>query len=212
MAERAERRRRRRLPTWAAGGAVALSLVLSGCGGSANGDDAFAGTVLTNPYVIDASPLTDTDRQPWSLAADTDAPLTLVFFGYTHCPDICGVVMGNLASAMTQLEPADRAQVEIVYVTTDPQRDTPEVLRDYLDRLDPAFVGLTGDLDTIVEIGSTVAVGVERGDPLPGGGYDVSHSTQVLGIDSDDEVPLYWPQETTSREYAADIHTLLTTG
>ncbi len=211
MAERAGRRHRL-LPAVAAGAAVVVSLGLSGCAGAATGDDAFAGTVLANPYVIDATPLTDTDGQPWSLAADTAEPLTLVFFGYTHCPDICGVVMGNLASAMAQLDDADRARVQIVYVTTDPQRDTPGVLRDYLDRLDPAFVGLTGDLDTISKIGSTVAVGVERGDPLPGGGYDVSHSTQVLGIDSDDEVPLYWPQETTSREYAADIHTLLTTG
>ena len=191
---------------------ASLALLASGCGGAASGDDAFAGQVLTNPYQVDPAPLTDTGGAPFSLVADTREPLTLVFFGYTHCPDICGVVMGNLASAMTQLDDTDRARVQVVYVTTDPARDTPGALRSYLDRLDPDFVGLTGDLDTITAIGSTVAVGVEQGDPLPSGGYDVSHSTQVLGVDGTDEVPVYWSQETTSQEYAADIHTLLATG
>ena len=111
--------------------------------------------MLTEPYVVPATPLTDTDGAPYSLADSTDKRLTLVFFGYTHCPDICQVVMQTLASAMTRLDDADREQVDVVFVTTDPARDDEAALRDYLDRFDPAFIGLTGPLPTIIDIGET---------------------------------------------------------
>lgn len=199
---------RARRATLAAGAAV-LALVASACGGPASGDDAFAGTTLENPYAVDATPLTATDGRDFSLADDTDARLTLVFFGYTQCPDICGVVMGQLSSALQQLDAEDRDQVEMVYVTTDPARDTAGVLRTYLDQYDPSFEGLTGDLATIAEIGESVAVGFTEEERLPSGGYEVTHSTQVLGVDSADEVPVLWTQDTTVGEYVADIRTLL---
>jgi protein SCO1/2 len=134
-----------------------------------------------------------------------------VFFGYTNCPDICGTVMGNLASAMTRLDSSDRDQVEVVFVTTDPERDTAEVLRRYLDHYDKSFVGVTDDpskIDDIAAVARSVAVGM--GDKLPTGGYDVdAHTTQVTGIDSDDQAPIYWSQSTSSAQFAQDIHTLL---
>ncbi len=191
---------------------LTLALVTAGCS-QASGDDApFAGQVLQNPYQVDGTALVDTSEEPFSLTEDTDARLTLVFYGYTNCPDICQVVMSSLASAMQQLDDSDRDQVQVVYITTDPARDTPASLRRYLDHLDPSFVGLGGDLESISQVGSTMAVAIEKGERLASGGYDVTHSTQVLAIDPDDEVPLYWPQETTARQYAADIHTLLTSG
>lgn len=189
---------------------AALALLVSACGGTASGDEPFAGEVLDQPYQVDPAPLTATDGSDFSLVEDTDARLTLVFFGYTQCPDICGVVMAQLASAFQQLDAEDRDDVEMVYVTTDPARDSPGVLRSYLDRLDPSFEGLTGDLDTIEQVASSVAVAFIEEDKLPSGGYEVAHSTQVLGIDNTDEVPVLWTEETTATEYAADIHTLLT--
>ncbi len=203
----AERRARR---TTVGASAAALALLVAACGGPAAGEDTFAGEVLDQPYQVDPTPLTATDGESFSLVEDTDARLTLVFFGYTQCPDICGVVMAQLASAVQQLDAEDREDVEMVYVTTDPARDTEGVLRSYLDRLDPSFEGLTGDLDDIAEVGSSMAIAIEKGEVLPSGGYDVAHSTQVLGIDSADEVPVLWTEETTATEYAADIHTLLT--
>ncbi|MBA2698536.1 MAG: SCO family protein, partial [Nocardioidaceae bacterium] len=191
-------------------GVAVLTLLASSCGGPASGGDAFAGEVLDNPFQVDPTPLTATDGSDFSLVEDTDARLTLVFFGYTQCPDICGVVMAQLASAVDQLDAEDREAVQMVYVTTDPARDTEGVLRSYLDRLDPSFEGLTGDLGTIEQVASSVAVGFTEEDRLPSGGYEVTHSTQVLGIDGADEVPVLWTQETTATEYAADIHTLLT--
>ena len=66
-------------------------------------------------------------------------------------------------------------------MTTDPARDTRQALRTYLDRFDPAFIGLTGDLETIIDVGKPLGVAVEQGEKLPSGGYEVTHSTQVIG-------------------------------
>ena len=178
-----------------------LCLLVSACG--SDGDDPeFHGKVLDNPYQVPDTPLTDTEGEPFSLAADTDKRLTLVFFGYTNCPDICPTVMGNIAVAMTRLDAADREQVDVVFVTTDPARDSEQVLRDYLDHLDSTFIGLTGDLDTIADVGDALAIGVDKVDP---GG----HTTATMAVDIADESPVYWDQETSAAQFASDIHSLL---
>jgi protein SCO1/2 len=180
-----------------------LVLVLGACSGSEADDAKFHGDVLDNPYTVPDTTLTDTEGEPFSLASDTDKRLTLVFFGYTHCVDsICPTVLGSLASALTRLDDEDRSEIDVVFVTTDPERDTEQVLREYLDRFDPSFIGLTGDLDTIIEIGDALAIGVDKVDP---GG----HTTATMGIDSDDESPVYWGAETSSAQFASDIHSLL---
>ena len=184
---------------------VGVALLASACGG----DEELTGAVLAEPYVVPATSLTDTDGASYSLADSTDKRLTLVFFGYTNCPDICQVVMSTLASAMTRLDAADRKEVDVVFVTTDPARDDESVLREYLDRFDPTFIGLTGPLQTIIDVGQDLAVAIEHGEKLPSGGYDVTHGTAVLGIDSDDEVPIVWTQGTSATQFASDVHQLL---
>ncbi len=186
---------------------LAGALLLTACGG---GDDApLTGAVLDQPYVVPPTPLTDTDGASYSLADDTDKRLTLVFFGYTHCPDVCQVVLSTLASAMTRLDEADHEQVDVVFVTTDPERDTEKVLRNYLDRFDPTFIGLTGPLDSIIDVGKAMAVAVEQGHKLPSGGYDITHGTSVLAIDGGDEVPILWTQGTSATQFASDVRQLL---
>jgi protein SCO1/2 len=189
---------------------VVLGLV-SACGsGDAEGSDGYRAGQTHDPYRVPATPLTDTDGQPYSLTKDTDKPLTLVFFGYTHCPDICQTVMSTITTALTRLDSADRDRVDMVFVTTDPARDDEAVLSRYLSHFDPSFVGLTGDLDTIAAIGKPLAVYVAQGQKLPSGGRDLnSHSTQISGITSDDTSPILWTQDTSSADLAADIHTLL---
>ena len=184
-----------------------LALLLVACGGKEH----LTGAVLDQPYVVPTTPLTDTNGDLYSLADSTHKRLTLVFFGYTHCPDICSIVMGSLASAMTRLDDADRKQVDVVFVTTDPQRDTEQVLHNYLARFDPAFIGLTGPLPTIARIGSALAVAVMKGQKLASGGYDVTHGTSVLGIDRNDQVPIVWTEGTSAAQFASDIHQLLAT-
>ncbi|KRF34309.1 SCO family protein [Nocardioides sp. Soil805] len=184
-------------------------VLLAGCSSSSGGDAEFAGTVLDPPFEVDGQPLTDTDGASYSLADDTDKPLTLVFFGYTHCPDICGLVMSNLTTGLTQLDAEDRDRVDVVFVTTDPTRDDPDVLRDYLAQYADGYVGLTGPLDTISAVAEPLGIAVEKGDKLPSGGYDVTHGTQVIGIDGDDQAPVFWGHETSAAQFRSDIETLL---
>ena len=186
-----------------------LLLTLTACGSDGGTTGGMHGTALDPPFEVSATPLTDTDGQPFSLTEDTDKPLTLVFYGYTHCPDICQTVMSNLASAMTRLDDADRDRVDVVFVTTDPARDTQQVLDKYLAHFDPAFIGLTGDLDTIVAVAKPMGVGITLGDKLPSGGYDVTHGTTITGVDAEDEGTVYWSEATSSADFAADIHHLL---
>lgn len=190
------------------GALLALGLTLSACGGDEPQME-FTG-VTHDPYPVSSTPLVDTEGQPFSLAEDTDKPLTLVFFGYTHCPDLCPMVMSSLASAMTRLSDEDREDVDVVFVTTDPARDTSEVLRGYLDNYDPGFIGLTGDLQTIVDVASPLAVYVADGTQLASGGYDLgAHSTHVTAIGPDDTSTVLWPMETSSAQFAADVQALL---
>ena len=189
-------------------GLLAAAL-LAGCGGDAAGSTRLHG-ITHAPYRVPAASLTDTDGKPYSLVRDTDKPLTLVFFGYTHCPDICQTVMSSLAVAMQKLDEADRKKVDVVFITTDPARDTPTVLRHYLDRFDPSFIGLTGDLHTIAAVGKPLAVYVAQGQRLPTGGYDLNtHSTQVTAIDGHHRSPILWTMSTSPAQFAEDIHTLL---
>ena len=187
---------------------VLLGLALSACSGES---DTFTGSRLTNPYKASDIALTDTGGSSYSLGKDTTKPLTLVFFGYTSCPDYCPMVMNNLAAAMNRLDSADRKKVDVVFVTTDPARDDQKTLRTYLDRYDKDFIGVTGDLDTIIEIGNSLHVYVSDGKKLPTGGYDLGgHTTSTFAIDRSHQAVALWSQETSSAEFASDIHTLLT--
>ena len=172
-------------------------------------DDGWEGTALDEPYRVGSQALTDTDGQAYSLTRSTDAPVTLVFFGYTHCPDICQMVMSNLAAAKLRLPEERRSQVDVVLVTTDPARDDQETLRTYLDRFDPSFVGLTGPLPTITRLGRSVAVSIEEGRKLPSGGYEVAHNDHVLAVTRDDRAPLLWTRDASAAEIATDLEKLL---
>jgi len=208
----AERLRR----TVAAGLAVAL-LGLAGCGAEDDGvpvsgittsdNHGYDGAYLADPYVVPDLPLTDTEGAAYSLATAA-TPLKIVFFGYTHCPDICQVVMSTIASAVNRLDDEKRRDVEVVFVTTDPARDSGPVLRTYLDRLDPDFVGLTGDLDRIVDLAEPLKVFIAKGRKLPSGGYEVDHSTYVLGV-TGDQARVVWSQATSPAAMEADIIRLL---
>ena len=195
----------------AAGLVLASAALLSACGGSAGGEQGgeLTGTRLDPPFDVAETPLQDSGGTAYSLTADTRAPLTLVFFGYTHCPDICGQVMATLAGAMARLPDADREQVDVVFVTTDPARDDAEVVGEYVERFDPEFRGLTGDLDDIVAVGNSMAIAVDKGKKLPSGGYEVTHGTQVMGVMADDKARVYWSQEVSQAELANDVHLLL---
>ena len=215
MADRPRRPGGRRL---LAGVLATLGLAVAGCGGGSDdglavsglqsGDNhGYHGAYLDTPYVVPDIALPDTSGKPYSVAT-ASAALKVVFFGYTNCPDICQVVMSTIASAVARLDADQRDRVQVVFVTTDPARDTESVLRTYLDRLDPAFVGVTGELPRIVQLGTAMKVYIDKGEKLPSGGYDVTHTTTVFGVVGD-RARVAWNQDTSPAELAADIIKLL---
>ena len=223
MAEPFARRFRRGTPGLLVAGALLATAGLAGCGGSDDGnpvvsgvsvndDDGMHGAVLTTPYAWPEGTLVDTAGDEAALRDRLDKPLTLVFFGYTKCPDICQAVMANLASANARLDPDQADDVATWFVTTDPARDDPATLRDYLDRFDPGFEGFTGPLQDIVEIANGVHVPIEKGERLPSGGYDVTHGTAILGVTPGGEVPILWTEGTSAAKLAEDIDTFLSDG
>lgn len=203
---------RRRVP-----GAIVAALLLAltlltacGRGDQQSTEGQLHGTPVDPPFEVADIELTDTGGEAFSLAEDLDNRLTLVFFGYTQCPTECPLVMSTVASALTRLDDADREQVDFVFVTTDPSRDTATVLRRYLDRVDPSYVGLTGGLEQVAELAKSVGIFVADAEELASGGYDLgAHGTQVIGVQQDGTAPVYWGMDTSSAEYAADLERLL---
>jgi protein SCO1 len=204
--------------------ALASALLLAACGGdtaTGNGviadarvqdDDGLNGAALTEPYTVAESTLTDTAGDPFDVRAELEAPLTLVFFGYSKCPDICQTVMADLASAVARLDEGQADQVATWFVTTDPARDDPATLRAYLDRFDPSFEGLTAPLPKVVDLATSVHVPIEKGPKLPSGGYEVTHGTPILGVTPDGDVPVLWTEGTSAAKLAEDIDTILSGG
>ena len=191
--------------------AVPLVGLVAACGGS-QGSAELTGTELDPPFAVSSTPLVDTAGDSFSLTEDTDKDLTLVFFGYTNCPDICGQVRATLAGTLTRLDDEQKDRLDVVFVTTDPKRDTEQVVQDYVDGFDPSIIGLTGDLRDIIEIGLSLKIGIEQGDKLPSGGYDVTHGTQVMAIDAQDETPVFWDYDVSQAQLAHDVTVLLDRG
>jgi protein SCO1/2 len=193
-----------------------LAALLTACGGGGGAvatvqdlddDHGYHGAWLDRPYRVPDVALTDTAGQRYTVAHDGPA-LTVLFFGYSNCPDICQVVMSTIASAVTRLDPSDRQRVQVAFVTTDPARDTGPVLRRYLDRFDPGFVGLTGPLDRVDALARPLGVYVKQGRRLPSGGYEVDHGTSVTAV-RDGRAPLVWAADVSPADLAADLHRLL---
>lgn len=190
-------------------------LLLAGCGGNGGpqnsvvtpGNHGFHGTYLTDPFVVPPILLTDTAGKEFALSKQA-APVKVIFFGYSHCPDICQVVMSTIAGALVRLDPDERSRVQVSFVTTDPARDTGPVLREYLDRFNSGFVGLTGPLNDISALAKPLHVFLEKGTKLPSGGYEVDHSTYAYGVAGND-VRVIWDQDTSPAQLSADIIKLL---
>ena len=201
--------------------AAAPALSLAGCASTEGGADSpvtgvkgtsnhgYHGTWLGGAWTASDIPLQQADGGTLRLGRpDTDRPLRLVFFGYTKCPDICQVVMSTMASAVTRLPEKDRARVQGIFVTTDPARDTSAVLRDYVRRFDPSFIGARGTLADIVKVAARFHMAIEKGPKLPSGGYEVTHDAHVVGL-TGGRAQVLWSQSTSPADMAADIERLL---
>ena len=198
---------------------LASALALSACGTATAGgghdhsaasgpaavegaDDTYAGLDLAEPYRRPTFTLTDTNGAAFDFKTATAGKPTLLFFGYTNCPDVCPTTMADIAVALRGLDAALVRQVQVVFVTTDPARDTPAVLGAWLGRFDAdlpgPWIGLTGDQATINQAQLSTGVPLAEDDGK-------LHSSLLLLYGSDDEAHVAFDAGNTAKDIAADL-------
>ena len=207
---------------------LATGLLLAGCGGDADADTAasggehghsmesmappatvaddghevYSGLHLADPYQKPEFTLTDSTGAPFDFAARTAAGPTLLFFGYTNCPDVCPTTMADVALALRTTDPAVAARTNVVFVTTDPARDTPQALGEYLGRFDAdlptSFVGLTGDQAQVeqAQLAAGVPLAEDNGE---------SHSAMLLLYGTNGVADVAFNAGNTARDIAHDL-------
>lgn len=203
-----EKHPRRRFGTLVA----ALLLAAAGCGRGSPPPAAtprFAGATLVNPVPKPEFVLTGTDGKPYDFRRETDGYVTLLFFGYTNCPDVCPVHMANLGAVLPRLPFEVSRRIKVVFVTTDPARDTPARLRSWLDNFDSAFVGLTGSPEALRR--AQIAAGITPAVPDSGSGgkYGVSHAAQVMAYTADNLGRVMYPFGVRQADWAHDLPLLV---
>lgn len=172
------------------------------------------GLLLDEPLAKPEVTLTATDGTPFNLRQATDSFVTLVFFGYTNCPDVCPVHLANLGSVLASLDPRVAERIKVVFVTTDPGRDTPAVLRTWLDHFSPSFIGLTGDSITIaraqewLKLAPSVIERAKAGDTA----YAIGHSSLVVAFTADNRAHVVYPFGIRQEDWAHDLPELVRTG
>lgn len=225
--------------------AIALAATLTGCG---NGSDRAAAPDATSdaeygwhgvePQPVPDRPsfvLRDTAGNRFDFVAETSGRPTLMYFGFTNCPDECPTAMADIAAALRSTPKQLREQVKVVLVTTDPERDTPPVMRRWLDQFSTDFIGLVGtqaEVDAAQRAaGLQPAVKGGQVETLPGKpdehehkpgtaphqhfgplGYGVGHANVIFAYNSNDKLPVAYPGGTRPSDIAADLPQLAASG
>jgi protein SCO1/2 len=175
---------------------------------AAPGKSNYHGGLVSPPLPKPKFTLTDTSGTAFDFHAKTEGYVTLLFFGYTHCPDMCPLQMHMIADALRKLPPATAAQFKVVFVTTDPGRDTPQVLRSFLDHFDRRFIGLTGTEEAIdaAQVAANLPV-AKKGAVRPDGNhnYEVGHSAFVLAYTKDDLAHVIYPVGLKQEDWLNDL-------
>jgi len=190
-----------------AGLAVAGALIAAGC--DSQPKTPFNGVDVTGSDVGRELHLNDFNGKPRSLE-EFRGKVVLVTFGYTQCPDVCPTTLQDLNSTMKKLGP-DASRVQVLFVTVDPKRDKPELLREYVPAFNPSFIGLYGDEAATKKAESDFKIyAAERPGKTPDT-YTVDHSAQTYAYDPQGRLRLVIGYGFTPDAMASDIHLLLNT-
>ena len=170
---------------------------------------AYHGGLVTPPLPKPKFTLTDTSGAPFDFWLETQSYITLLFFGYTHCPDECPLHMANIANSLQQLSPEVREQVKVVFVTTDPDRDSAPVLRTWLDNFDRSFVGLTGSEAAVAAAERAANIPPASKTAHTAHDYGVNHASFVLAYTKDNLAHVIYPGGVTADDWAQDLPLLV---
>jgi protein SCO1/2 len=153
--------------------------------------------------------LTDMNGEAFDFRAETEGKLALLFFGYTYCPDVCPVHMASIAAVKRDLSVDEQRRMQVVFVTADPRRDTPERLVSWLGNFDPEFVGLRGTEAEVDSIMLGLALPAAIRDTAAGPDYAVGHASQVIAFPPGDGFRVIYPFGTRQADWKHDLARLL---
>jgi len=183
---------------------IICSLLLAACDA---GGPQFKSTDITGVDYGRALELTDHHGKPRRLE-EFRGKAVVLFFGFTHCPDVCPTTLADMAQAMRQLG-ADADRVQVLFVTLDPERDTQEVLAQYVTAFDPRFLGLRGDLEATRTVAKEFKVYFEKRPGAAPGAYTVDHSAQTYVLDPQGRLRLFVRHGRIVEDLAPDLRVLL---
>lgn len=167
----------------------------------------FQGTDITGAAFARDFRLTDHTGRPRTLA-DFRGKVVAVFFGYTHCPDVCPTTLADFAAALQQLGP-DAKRVQVIFVTVDPQRDTPELLQAFVPAFDPSFLGMYTDPDTLAKLAKEYKVVYQKTSAKGGDDYLIDHTAGTYVYDPAGRLRLLVPYGSSPDAIASDLRVLL---
>ena len=188
---------------WCGATLLALSL-LAGCGQPAA--PKFQLTDVTGANFGKALSLNDHTGQPRTLA-DFKGKIVVLFFGFTQCPDVCPTTLAEMAKVVTDLG-ADGDKVQVLFVSVDPERDTPELMKQYVTAFNPTFLGMMGDPDATMRTAKEFKVYVQK-QPAKNGSYSVDHSAGTFILDQQGRLRLFAQYGAGAKVLLGDIKTLL---
>ncbi|MGQ0748944.1 MAG: SCO family protein [Betaproteobacteria bacterium] len=190
-------------------GAFALAaIVLGGCGeASRPASPKFQLTDVTNAPFGKALALNDHHGKPRTLE-DFRGKVVVVFFGFMHCPDACPATLAELAQVAKALGP-DASKMQVLFVTVDPERDKPELLRQYVPSFNPDFLGLYGDAAATAQAAKEFRIFYRKQAPSAGGSYSVDHSAGTYVLDQQGRLRLYAQYGAGASALLHDIRLLL---
>jgi protein SCO1/2 len=178
-----------------------LSLLLAACSGAA-GEPPLKGARIGGPFAL-------TDQNGRTLRdSDLAGKYRIVYFGYTHCPDVCPNDLAVIGQAMRRLEkqaPARAAKIQPLFITVDPERDTPAVMKEYGAAFYPRMIGLTGTPQQVAAAAKGFAVWFAKQPPQPGGGYAVDHSRMTVLMGPKGEPLALLPADQGAEQVAAEL-------
>lgn len=188
----------------------ALFLILASWAPAQQGQSGtYRGGLVAPPLPKPSFTLSTTSGDKFDFRSKTDGYVTLLFFGYTNCPDVCPLHMSNIGTALRKMPSNLADQIKLVFVTTDPARDSGTVLRSWLDHFDKRFIGLTGTEAAIAAAQLAAGLPPAKKSALASGGYGIAHSSIVLVYSKDNLAHLIYPDGMSQQDWAHDLPQLV---
>lgn len=180
------------------------------------GDDSkpavYAGAIVTNPFDMPEEILTDQDGKTFDLRKETAGYVSLIYVGYTHCPDICPTHLAEMNAALENLPKDVTDKVKVIFITSDPERDTPAALKSYLGGFNPTFIGLTGTREQTDKVQADLGIPVSEREDLGDGNYAVNHAAFVIAYTKDQVAHTVYPSGMGRKEWLNDLPLLVKKG